>query len=110
MAYRTGDAGFDRAAMLRAVLANETDPRSLVFQLSALADHLAALPRPSDALPSSNAGWSIRHAPGRDRARRGSRRHRQGQPAAGRTATAQRPAARPHSPSWTCRFRRFQTF
>jgi uncharacterized alpha-E superfamily protein len=41
--------------MLRAVLANETDPRSLVFQLSALANHLAALPRPSDALPSSNA-------------------------------------------------------
>jgi uncharacterized circularly permuted ATP-grasp superfamily protein/uncharacterized alpha-E superfamily protein len=54
-ASESGDSGFDRAAMLTAVLANETDPRSLVFQLSALADHLAALPRPSDALPSSNA-------------------------------------------------------
>jgi uncharacterized circularly permuted ATP-grasp superfamily protein/uncharacterized alpha-E superfamily protein len=49
------DNTFDRAAMLRAALANETDPRSLVFQLSTLADHLAALPRPSDALPSGAA-------------------------------------------------------
>jgi uncharacterized alpha-E superfamily protein len=49
------DSPFDRAVLLRAVLANETDPRSLVFQLSALADHLAALPRPSDALPSGTA-------------------------------------------------------
>jgi uncharacterized alpha-E superfamily protein len=50
----SADSTFDRAAMLRAVLANETDPRSLVFQLSVLADHLAALPRPSDALPPGN--------------------------------------------------------
>ncbi len=47
------EAGFDRAGMLTAVLANEADPRSLVFQLSALADHLAALPRPSGTLPMS---------------------------------------------------------
>ncbi len=49
------DSPFDRAGLLRAVLANETDPRSLVFQLSALAEHLAALPRPSDTLPSGSA-------------------------------------------------------
>jgi uncharacterized circularly permuted ATP-grasp superfamily protein/uncharacterized alpha-E superfamily protein len=48
-------SAFDRNALLRAVLANESDPRSLVFQLSQLADHLAALPRPSDALPSGAA-------------------------------------------------------
>jgi uncharacterized circularly permuted ATP-grasp superfamily protein/uncharacterized alpha-E superfamily protein len=46
------EAGIDRAALLSAVLANEADPRSLVFQLSALEDHLAALPRPSGEQPS----------------------------------------------------------
>jgi uncharacterized alpha-E superfamily protein len=49
------DSAFDRGGMLRAVLMNETDPRSLIFQLSALAEHLAALPRPSDALPLGSA-------------------------------------------------------
>jgi uncharacterized alpha-E superfamily protein len=38
--------------MLTAVLANEADPRSLVYQLSALAEHIAALPRPSGNLPT----------------------------------------------------------
>ncbi len=47
------ESGFDRAAMLSAVLANDADPRSLVFQLTALADHLGALPRPSGSLPAS---------------------------------------------------------
>jgi uncharacterized alpha-E superfamily protein len=46
------EGGFDRAAMLNAVLANEADPRSLVYQLSALAGHIAALPRPSGNLPT----------------------------------------------------------
>jgi uncharacterized circularly permuted ATP-grasp superfamily protein/uncharacterized alpha-E superfamily protein len=43
----------DRAGLLRSVLGSDTDPRSLVFQLSTLANHLAALPRPSESLPSS---------------------------------------------------------
>jgi uncharacterized circularly permuted ATP-grasp superfamily protein/uncharacterized alpha-E superfamily protein len=46
------EGGFDRQAMLTAVLANEADPRSLVYQLSALAGHIAALPRPSGSLPT----------------------------------------------------------
>ncbi len=46
------EGGFDRQAMLSAVLANEADPRSLVYQLSALAEHIAALPRPSGNLPT----------------------------------------------------------
>ncbi len=46
------EGGFDRHAMLTAVLANEADPRSLVYQLSALAEHIAALPRPSGNLPT----------------------------------------------------------
>ncbi|HEX4505782.1 MAG TPA: circularly permuted type 2 ATP-grasp protein [Alphaproteobacteria bacterium] len=46
------EGGFDRQAMLTAVLDNEVDPRSLVYQLSALAEHIAALPRPSGALPT----------------------------------------------------------
>jgi len=37
-----------RAALIRAVLANESDPRSLTFQLAALAEHLSALPRPKE--------------------------------------------------------------
>ena len=44
--------GFDRVSLLTAVLANDADPRSLVYQLSALAGHLAALPRPSGSLPT----------------------------------------------------------
>ncbi len=48
---QTGGA-FDRAGLLTAVLASEADPRSLVYQLSALAEHLAALPRPSGSLPT----------------------------------------------------------
>jgi len=44
--------GFDRSGLLSAVLANEADPRSLVYQLSALAEHIAALPRPSGSLPT----------------------------------------------------------
>ncbi len=47
------EGGFDRASMLQAVLANEADPRSLVFQLSMLAEHLAALPRPAGSLPTN---------------------------------------------------------
>jgi len=47
-----GGGGFDRAGLLTAVLANEVDPRSLVYQLSALAEHIAALPRPSGSLPT----------------------------------------------------------
>jgi uncharacterized circularly permuted ATP-grasp superfamily protein/uncharacterized alpha-E superfamily protein len=47
------EGGFDRASMLQAVLANDADPRSLVFQLSSLAEHLAALPRPSGSLPTN---------------------------------------------------------
>ncbi len=47
------ERGLDRATLLRAVLANEGDPRSLAFQLSAIADHLAALPRPAETLPAS---------------------------------------------------------
>jgi uncharacterized circularly permuted ATP-grasp superfamily protein/uncharacterized alpha-E superfamily protein len=47
------ESGFDREAMLNAVLMNPDDPRSLVFQLSALAEHLSALPRPAENLPSS---------------------------------------------------------
>ncbi|MDB5397302.1 MAG: uncharacterized protein JWM91_4808 [Rhodospirillales bacterium] len=47
------EGGFDRAGMLQAVLANEADPRSLVFQLSSLAEHLSALPRPSGSLPTN---------------------------------------------------------
>ena len=47
------DTGLDLSALLRAVLINETDPRSLVFQLSAIADHLGALPRPSESLKSN---------------------------------------------------------
>ena len=35
------EGGFDRSAMLHAVLANEADPRSLVFQLSALAERIS---------------------------------------------------------------------
>jgi uncharacterized alpha-E superfamily protein len=46
------EGGLDREAMLNAVLANEADPRSLVYQLSALAEHVAALPRPSGSLPT----------------------------------------------------------
>jgi len=46
------EGGFDRQAMLTAVLANEADPRSLVYQLSALAEHIAALPHPSGSLPT----------------------------------------------------------
>lgn len=49
------DSGFDRASMLGAVLMNETDPRSLVFQLTALAEHLAALPRPSGSMAAGGA-------------------------------------------------------
>src|SRR6202000_561042 len=41
------EGGCARQAMLPAVLPNEADPRSLVYQLSALAEHIAALPRPS---------------------------------------------------------------
>jgi uncharacterized circularly permuted ATP-grasp superfamily protein/uncharacterized alpha-E superfamily protein len=48
-----GDGLFDRTTVLTAVLANDADPRSLTFQLAALAQHLAALPRPSDRAPSS---------------------------------------------------------
>jgi uncharacterized circularly permuted ATP-grasp superfamily protein/uncharacterized alpha-E superfamily protein len=47
------DSGLDLATLLRAVLLNEADPRSLVFQLAAIADHLAALPRPSESLTSN---------------------------------------------------------
>jgi uncharacterized alpha-E superfamily protein len=47
-----GGGGFDRAGLLTAVLANEADPRSLVYQLSALAELIAALPRPSGSLPT----------------------------------------------------------
>ena len=47
------EGGFDRAGMLQAVLANEADPRSLVFQLSSLVELLSALPRPSGSLPSN---------------------------------------------------------
>jgi uncharacterized alpha-E superfamily protein len=46
------EGGFDRAGLLTAVLANEADPRSLVYQLSSLAEHLAALPRPSGSTPT----------------------------------------------------------
>ena len=46
------EGAFDRAGLLTAVLANEADPRSLVYQLTALAEHLAALPRPSGSLPT----------------------------------------------------------
>jgi uncharacterized circularly permuted ATP-grasp superfamily protein/uncharacterized alpha-E superfamily protein len=46
------EGAFDRAGLLTAVLANDADPRSLVYQLSALAEHLAALPRPSGSLPT----------------------------------------------------------
>jgi uncharacterized circularly permuted ATP-grasp superfamily protein/uncharacterized alpha-E superfamily protein len=49
------DGRFDRPGLLRAILADEADPRSLVFQLSAIGGHLAALPRPAEGLPS-NAG------------------------------------------------------
>jgi uncharacterized circularly permuted ATP-grasp superfamily protein/uncharacterized alpha-E superfamily protein len=47
------DSQVDRLSLLRAVLANETDPRSLVFQLTRLSDHLETLPRPSDSIPSN---------------------------------------------------------
>jgi uncharacterized circularly permuted ATP-grasp superfamily protein/uncharacterized alpha-E superfamily protein len=47
------DRALDRLSLLRAVLANEADPRSLAFQLMELTEHLEMLPRPSDSLPSS---------------------------------------------------------
>jgi uncharacterized alpha-E superfamily protein len=47
------ERGLDRPTLLRAVLTNEADPRSLVFQLSALAEHLSALPRPAETLPGN---------------------------------------------------------
>jgi uncharacterized circularly permuted ATP-grasp superfamily protein/uncharacterized alpha-E superfamily protein len=49
------ERGLDRSALLSAVLCNAADPRSLVFQLNTVADHLAALPRPAESLPG-NAG------------------------------------------------------
>ncbi|HEX7775713.1 MAG TPA: circularly permuted type 2 ATP-grasp protein [Parvibaculum sp.] len=39
--------GLDRKSALEAVLTNGNDPRSLAYQLSALAQHLAALPQPA---------------------------------------------------------------
>jgi len=39
-------------ALIRAVAAGKSDPRSLSFQLAALAEHLAALPRPREAAAS----------------------------------------------------------
>ncbi len=50
-----GDGTLDRAGLLRSILASESDPRSLAFQLAAIADHLAALPRPSES-PASSRG------------------------------------------------------
>jgi uncharacterized alpha-E superfamily protein len=47
--------GHDRASVLRSVLSNPDDPRSLAFQLTALADHLSNLPHPSDG-PASGSG------------------------------------------------------
>lgn len=47
------DRDLDRLSLLRAALANEADPRSLIFQLNRLSDHLSLLPRPSDSLPSN---------------------------------------------------------
>jgi uncharacterized circularly permuted ATP-grasp superfamily protein/uncharacterized alpha-E superfamily protein len=47
------ERGLDRSSLLRAVLANEADPRSLVFQLAAVGEHLAALPRPAESLPGN---------------------------------------------------------
>jgi uncharacterized circularly permuted ATP-grasp superfamily protein/uncharacterized alpha-E superfamily protein len=45
------ERGLDRHTLLSAALTNEADPRSLVFQLMALSDHLIALPRPDESLP-----------------------------------------------------------
>ncbi|HUC62976.1 MAG TPA: circularly permuted type 2 ATP-grasp protein [Alphaproteobacteria bacterium] len=42
----------DRAAVLNAALAQKGDPRGLRFQLAALADHLAALPQPTEVGPA----------------------------------------------------------
>jgi uncharacterized alpha-E superfamily protein len=47
------DRTLDRLSLLRAVLTNEADPRSLIFQLTQLTEHLEMLPRPSDSLPSN---------------------------------------------------------
>jgi uncharacterized alpha-E superfamily protein len=47
------ERGLDRSTLLRAVLCNEADPRSLVFQLTAIEEHLAALPRPAEILPGN---------------------------------------------------------
>jgi uncharacterized alpha-E superfamily protein len=52
--YHQPDGMFDRASLLSAILTNEADPRGLVFQLSALSEHLKALPRPSDSPRSSH--------------------------------------------------------
>jgi uncharacterized alpha-E superfamily protein len=40
-------------SQLRAVLANEADPRSLAYQLTRLLEHLELLPRPSESLFSN---------------------------------------------------------
>jgi uncharacterized alpha-E superfamily protein len=48
------DGALDRGSLIRAVLANEQDPRSLVYQLAALAEQMAALPQPSET--TSNRG------------------------------------------------------
>lgn len=49
-----GEDALDRTALIRAVLANERDPRSLTFQLTSLAEHLSALPRPKEASASNH--------------------------------------------------------
>jgi uncharacterized circularly permuted ATP-grasp superfamily protein/uncharacterized alpha-E superfamily protein len=42
------EGALDRGSLIRAVLANEHDPRSLVYQLAALTEQMAALPRPNE--------------------------------------------------------------
>jgi uncharacterized circularly permuted ATP-grasp superfamily protein/uncharacterized alpha-E superfamily protein len=42
----------DRAAVLNAALAQKGDPRGLRYQLGTLADHLAALPQPTEVGPA----------------------------------------------------------
>jgi uncharacterized alpha-E superfamily protein len=47
--YDVGQPGtaVERASLLSAILDNEGDPRSLIFQLSAISEHLGSLPRPA---------------------------------------------------------------